>query len=143
MARKIIAASAGLFLGLGLVFSAHADSLLEANIRAAVSKDPRSQLLSPTEFQSLIQALTEKSQKEGIDPASLAPAIDAQFEATAEISACEGVPLICYLAFYLGISLVEAWWLALGFLAGVLIILFFYHHHHHKMMLKQKPRLYV
>ena len=124
--------------------STHADSILEANIRAALSQDPRSHALSPAQYEALVQSLTQKAEADGVASLSFAPApVPADPNGPREVSACEGLPLLCWLAFYLGISLMHVWWLALGFFAGALIILFELHHYHHRIEEKKKPKLYV
>ena len=129
-----------MLLGGGIV---HADGVLEANIRAAISQDPRSQSLTPAQYDALIQALVKKAQEQGVASLSYAPAPAPQ-SADAEVSACEGLPLLCELAFFLGISLMHVWWLALGFLSGSIILLFALHHHHHqKVKGLSKPTTYV
>ena len=126
---------------LSLTTAVHAETVdqLKAQIRANLSTSPQIKNMTPAEYEALVQALVTKAQTVGLHSSNIAPvATPVEAEATPEsVSACEGLKLVCVLAFKLNLSFMHAWWLILGFLAGILFLMWEVVHNMHAKQMVQ------
>lgn len=107
---------------------------LRAQVRFVLSQNTQANTMAPEEYEALVTALVAKAEAEGIQyidthEVSVSEGGDVTARAT---SACEGLMVVCALAWYLNISFMHTWWLLLGLLTGALLLFLIFWEIHHK-----------